>query len=264
MRAGTFTQRYFQRNIDTLTGEDFKAMLEELYEKKESSDLLDEMAECVQGPKQKEKQYIVQMFELRDHIMEVTQSEEEPLAEAFVQKKMIRAISVGLRRDTVRLEMKRVLKDPKISDRNVMKELNEIVAREEENRRKMEKGGRSANVNSLQQQFHDSRDDQDKKPKPETTPKPDPQLNRIETQLGQLSVTMSELAAGKADVEERLKRLEGKFLENEKKSGFSGNRNAGNRNDFPRCSACQPDRLYCTHCAKCGEPGHKQKDCPKN
>ena len=140
MKAGTFTQRYFQRNIDTLTGEDFKAMLEELYEKKESSDLLDEMAECVQGPKQKEKQYIVQMFELRDHIMEVTQSEEEPLAEAFVQKKMIRAISVGLRRDTVRLEMKRVLKDPKISDRNVMKELNEIVAREEENRRKMERG----------------------------------------------------------------------------------------------------------------------------
>ena len=155
--------------------------------------------------------------------------------------------------------MKSVLKDPKISDRIVMKELNEIVAREEENRRKMEKGGRSANVNSSQQQFHDSRDDQDKKPKPETTPKPDPQLNRIETQLGQLSVTMSELAAGKAEVEKRLKRLEDKFLENDNKPSF-----AGNRNDFPRCSACQPDKKFCTHCAKCGESGHKRKDCPKN
>ena len=261
MKAG-YTRKYFQRNIDTLSVNDFKAMLEELYGKKESSDLLDEMAESVQGPKQKEKEYIVQMFELRDHIREVTQSEEEPLGEAFVQKKMIRAISVGLRRDTVRLEMKSVLKDPQISDRNLLKELNEIVARDEENRKKMDKGGgRNANVNSLQQS-HDSRDEKDTKLKPETTPKPsDTQLNRIETQLGQLSVTMVELAAGKADVEERLKRLEGKFLENEKRAaGFAGNRYA----EFPRCEACAPDRKHCTHCAKCGESGHKRKECPKN
>ena len=267
MKAGSCTRRYFERNIDNLGGTDFMAMLEELYEKKESSDLLDEMAKCVQGSKQKEKQYVVQMFELRDHILEVTQSEDEPLAEAFVQKKMIRAISVGLRRDTVRLEMRNVLKDPKISDRNLMKQLNEIVARDEENRRKMDndKNGRTtsyqnrnAKVNSLSDNCRDA----DVRSKEESTSKvPDPQLSRIETQLGQLSVTMSELAEGKADVEARLKRLEGKLLDNERKPGGQG----GNRNvHFPKCATCERERKYCTHCTKCGEADHKRKDCPKN
>ena len=260
MKAGSCTRRYFERNVDNLSGTDFMAMLEELYEKKESSDLLDEMAECVQGSKQKEKQYVVQMFELRDHILEVTQSEDEPVSDAFVQKKMIRAISVGLRRDTVRLEMRNVLKDPKISDRNLMKQLNEIVARDEENRRKMEndKNGRttssqnrSAKVNSLSDNCQEE----------STSKVPDPQLSRIETQLGQLSVTMSELAEGKADVEARLKRLEGKLLDNERKAGGQG----GNRNvHFPKCATCERDRKYCTHCTKCGASDHKRKECTKN
>ena len=260
MKAGSYTRRYFERNIDSLKGEDFMAMLQELYVKKQSSDLLDEMAECVQGPQQKERQYIVQMFELRDHILEVTQSEDEPLAEAFVQKKMIRAISVGLRRDAVRLEMRNVLKDPNVSDRKLMEELNEIVARDEENRRKMDKGksSRNANVNSLQRSIQ-SQDDS--KPKEEAISKcQDSQLNRIESQIGQLSVTMSELAAGKAEVEERLKRLEGKMFELEKKPGQGGNRSG----PFPKCAPCEREKKYCTHCAKCGASDHKRKDCTKN
>ena len=49
------------------------------------------MAECVQGPKEKESDYIVKMFDMRDHIKEVNALEEEPLGDTFVQKKMIRA-----------------------------------------------------------------------------------------------------------------------------------------------------------------------------
>ena len=56
-----------------------------------------------------------------------------------MQKKMIHAISVGLRRDVVRLEMMNSLNDAKISDSKLLKELHEVVTRDTENRKKMEK-----------------------------------------------------------------------------------------------------------------------------
>ena len=98
MKAGSHTRRYFERNVNVWDQDEFMEMLQLVYTKKESSQLLDTMAESVQGPAEEEKKYVLRMFELRDNIMEVTATEDEPLAQTFVQKKMIRAISVGLRR----------------------------------------------------------------------------------------------------------------------------------------------------------------------
>ena len=132
-----------------------------------------------------------------------------------------------------------------------------FLSLDDKNGRTTSNQNRNAKVNSL------SDNCQEVRPKEESTTKvPDPQLSRIETQLGQLSVTMSELAEGKADVEARLKRLEGKLLDNERKTGGG---QGGNRNvHFPKCATCERDRKYCTHCTKCGAADHKRKECTKN
>ena len=31
-----------------------------------------------------------------------------------------------------------------------------------------------------------------------------------------------------------------------------------------KCANCEQNKLFCTHCAKCGKDGHKRKDCPEN
>ena len=85
------------------------------------------MCECVQEQTQKEKTYVLHMMDLRNHINEVTKNEEEPLGETFIQKRMIRPISVGLQKDTVRVELKSVLKDPLISDEKLSREVNQVV-----------------------------------------------------------------------------------------------------------------------------------------
>ena len=69
---------------------------------------------------------------------------------------------------------------------------------------------------------------------------------------------MCDMAKGKSEVEERLKRLETRLLAG---GGAGGVGSA--RRDFPRCDACAPGRLHCTHCKNYGESGHKYKDCPK-
>jgi hypothetical protein len=33
---------------------------------------------------------------------------------------------------------------------------------------------------------------------------------------------------------------------------------------FVKCDTCESVFEWCTHCNKCGESGHKRKDCTKN
>jgi hypothetical protein len=256
MKGGSEIRRYFERKVDQFDEDEFMEMLELWYTEKEASELMDAMSACVQGPKETAKKYVVKMFEKRDHIMEVTAKEEDPLAQSYVQKKMLRAISVGLRRDVVRLQLINVLSDPKISDAKIMKELEGITTRDVENRTKMEKSGGKASVNSLQDHtggnamFNGSRD-------PVQQPQTMDAISRIEKQLGQMSVTMCDMASGKSDVEKRLKRLESLLAD-----GYAG----GARRKFPKCEKCEVEKKFCTHCSNCGESGHKNKDClkPKN
>ena len=48
--------------MDQLDEEDFMEMLELWYTKKETSELMDTMSQCVQGPKETEKKYVVNML----------------------------------------------------------------------------------------------------------------------------------------------------------------------------------------------------------
>ena len=146
IKAGTSIRRYFERNAENFTEETFKSMLEELFQKKESHDLVEEMCERVQAVDQNELEYVIDMLELRDNIMKVTEKEDEPLGPKHVQRKMLRAISVGLRKDTVRLELKDILKDHTITDHKLMAEVNAVVARDTENRKKMGKGRIAVNA----------------------------------------------------------------------------------------------------------------------
>ena len=99
MKTG-FTRVYFEGKADEFTHEEFMDMLREVYDRKLSSDLMDDMGSCIQKSDQKERQYVLEMLGKRDHILKVTESEEEPLSKKAVQKKMLHAMSVGLRKES--------------------------------------------------------------------------------------------------------------------------------------------------------------------
>ena len=145
MKPG-FTRTYFEGKADQFSHDEFMEMLQEVYSRKLSDELLDEMGDCAQGPNQKEGEYVVAMFARRDHIMKVTEKEEEPLTWKQVQRKMLHAISVGLRKATIRVMLSPILQDLDVKDSVLLKKVNDTVTWDKENEKRM---GDDASVQSL-------------------------------------------------------------------------------------------------------------------
>ena len=87
------------------------------------------------------------MMAFRDNIVTCTREEDHPLGEALVQKRFFHALFVGLKKDTIRLSLGSLLKMGNVEDDVLMKEVNEAVACDKENRKKT-KGGKAMS-NSL-------------------------------------------------------------------------------------------------------------------
>ena len=93
-------------------------------------------------------------------------------------------------------------------------------------------------------------------PRSETNSK----LDELVLQMQSMNANMTELAKSRKEemdeMREKIKNLEKKI------SGVDGTRR---RFEYPKCKKCQDEnKNYCSHCAKCGESGHRQRDCPKN
>ena len=292
MKTGT-TRRYFEGQADTFTEETFMTMLRELYDRKLSTELVDDMCQCIQKPEQKEKDYVVEMFGLRDNIMKVTKSEEEPLTARYVQKRMMRAISVGLRRATVRVELSSVFKNTSMTDADVLKQVNEVVAWDKENRKKM---GDKVEVHALEtvekpknSNLRGARVRSDSTASTTTTTKEKDNcredvlvalVQKLETQLETQGNNLQQLQTQmntymNAYHSKDRNKGDGNVGGGSNGDGGGGNSgvggnggNSGNNKKkhpfFLKCEYCQINGKYCTHCSTCGESGHKRHQCPKN
>ena len=294
IKAGTVTRGYFERKAHTLTHQEFLKTLRTLYDNSDTNDLVDEMIERVQEKGETEKEYLMAMFELRDNINEVTQGDEEPLGKKFVQKRMLRAISVGLRKDTVRLEMQDSLKDVKKSDNQLLAEVKEVVSRDTENKKKMKRGG--VNVNALSG-FSDNEGeprsrslDRGKGNRKTRSRSVDENLTRSREHPSSterrvafneplrrkddqsIASVLAIVNVLQTDLQEHTKTVAALQKQVADLMAFISNHiNPDNppptlkpKQPFLRCTNCEATKSFCTHCTKCNESGHKRFNCPKN
>ena len=119
-----------------------------IYNVKDSTTLLDEMVNSSQEPTESEINFILRMMGFRDNIITLTREEDCPLSDDLVKRRFFHAVSVGLK-DTIRLELEHVLKDVKITDEDLLKEVSQVVTRDDENRKKTKivKGAASNRLN---------------------------------------------------------------------------------------------------------------------
>ena len=215
---------------------------------KDADKMLDDMKACSQEPTQTEIDFLTQMCTFRDNILAMTKQEEHPKNEATVKKKFFHALAVGFKKDTIRLMLAPVLKRGDLDDDELMKEVNDAVDADIENKKKT-KGGKSAAANSL---LIDS-DVVEKVPVSSVPVSPENSL--ILQELAKLSGSLQELSG----LKEHVKQLEGR-VNNIFNSGLINNPLVQR---FIKCKSCEDARVFCTHYALCGESGQR-RDCPKN
>ena len=243
IQVGSSLKRYLEGQ-GRLSFVDFKGILKWHYNVKDSATLLDEMVCSVQEPKQKLLNYVLKMMALRDEILEVTKDEDCPLSEVWVKRRFTDSLLSGLRKPTIRLEMQALMKEEK-TDPVILKEVNLLMAKEEENAKKLGKSGVKGDVNSLGVDEVPAGWKEERKKDKE-------QQQKMENTLAVLTAQVQELTT-------HLKQIQ------DKSNGRQAN-NGANRGGqrFVKCDDCERDGKFCTHCRKCKEEGHKAYQCTKN
>ena len=146
-----------------------------------------------------------------------------------------------------------------------MKEVNDAVEADAENKKKT-KGGKSAAANNLTVESGVD--------VPVSSVAVGAE-NLILLELAKLNGTVKELSG----LKDNFKQLEcrvNSLSNNPPGSGPPGPPGSGSGpgsgqnnsnsvvNRYIKCKACEDAHVYCTHCSLCGESGHKRRTCPKN
>jgi hypothetical protein len=252
MKAGCSLRKYYEGRPG-ISEEKFMKILRSHYSVKDSATLLTELSNSVQGSSEKEMDFVLKLMGLRDNIMAVSREEGCPLNADKVRERFFHALSVGLKKDTIRLELLPLLKQRNLEDDELIAEVSLVVARDDENRSKTK--GKNAASNAI-----GGGDERSSSNTPRQAPQQtDKQKERDEVQA-EILKKVTELMSVKTEVGELAKRIDAL----EKKGAQGG----GNRNvqwKFPlKCKMCEAAKAFCTHCSNCGEGGHKRKDCTKN
>ena len=94
----------------------------------DSQEMLESMRKMKQEPTEKVVDYVRRVMAMRNQIIEANKEEEHDIGEIVVRKSCFTTISLGLRRDTVRLELRSHLKDINQDDDELLEEISQIAA----------------------------------------------------------------------------------------------------------------------------------------
>ena len=218
-------------------------MIRSRYQVKDSTTLLTELSNSAQEPKESESNYLFRLLCLKNLIVIVSRDEGIPISETMVNKKFFHALGVGLRKESIRLELQPTLNLEVAADEDLVDLLSKISARDAERRSKVRGVNAAANSLDIDAGLYD-----DCPTLPTNVSKEDAILAEVRN----LSVKMDELATVKTEVKILGKRMADyeRRLNNIEKGGKRGKQD--NKKFSMKCQACETAKIYCNHCAKCG------------
>lgn len=305
MKAGSSLRKYFESEGASLTEKEFRAMLRSYHEVEDSAELLTQMANSYQGDKaggdkEKEKDFVLRMLDMKKKIITMSKDEGCPLNEMKVRERFLHALGVGFKVDTVRLAVERVLNRKQLKDEELLREVCQVVARDAENRKKT-KLRKGADINSLDMVTDDDvelrntpkheilAEMKKMERKMEERKGPDDAilaaLKKMDVRMNEMSATRNdELAALKFELKEVKQELA--TCRNERggngggdrggarggagggrggfRGGYRGNTRDRQGNRYIKCAPCEEGNLFCTHCSICGSGDHRRRDCTEN
>ena len=215
-----------------------------------------------------EVDFLLRLGALRKTVLKLAKEEGAKLDDEMVSSSFRHALSVGIRRDVIRLQVNNILiANETIPDRELLRKVQLIMSMDKENQKT--KGQGSAGVNHVyldNKPQHLARKEDIPRLMPQRSEQ-DSKLDTLILELQSVNVNIDqERKDRRSDMDElrnRLDKLERKAATDDNRQDGSGQGNS-KRKFIPKCQNCEQQNLYCNHCAKCGEGGHKQRECTKN
>ena len=170
--------RQYLESAGRISFESFLQHIKNHYKLTDSSKMLTQLSGSVQAPNQNVQDYVAQLARLRNDIVTVSREEGNPLDPDMVRRRFLHALSVGVRKDTICLEIQGLLKNANITDEELGAEVQKIDAREEEHEAKME-AERKTTTNAMNVTDGNSQ--------------------KIMTELARISARLNEVTATKSD-----------------------------------------------------------------
>ena len=266
---GSSLRNYLESRVQT----DEKSLIRVLrshFNEKDSSTVFNDMSNCVQGASESELDFCLRAMSLRQKVVMLASEEGCPYDSQLIQKRFFHAIFTGLKHNNIRHELQHVLKEGKISDEDLLREISLTVANELEHSMKTKvKSPNTGFVNNIDSNLPEKTVVK-KKENPLLT-----EINKLSTQVNELSNMKKEIADLRHEIRS-YDNIKPSFPNNLSAEQFSPRQNsyskqnmspAGlysrqNRNRDFRCGNCkQSKNNYCNHCFQCGEAGHRRNQC---
>ena len=261
---------YLESKMD-MTDAEFMDTLRTHYNVKESTAVLSEMSSTCQGPNETEVDFCMRLMGMEQQVITMAAEEGHPIDRKWVRRTFYEAVSTGLRRETVRLQMQNTLRgaqvDYSLTDQALLKEIGFIVAKDKAHK---EKTGGTRKVDSKEvDAVIRGTGGGGSEGKNDDVSKILAALNKLTatqaTQMKELTVKVNELSTVKDEMKElksELSRCKSDKAECQQILKDVLNGNAQKKKwKFIKCDACTRTGAYCNHCSNCGRGDHKRRDC---
>ena len=261
MQSGSELGAWFETHPD-LEWDEFLEILRNHYQLENYGRMLMNLGKEFQKPNEEAIDFAYRMTRLRDDILAVAAHEKAVVERKMVQEQCLHGLSVGLRSNTIRMELRQVLSDQTIKDPVLFKEVTAAAKREKEYLLVQQEQQEAQSNACTAKKKHGSGN----ATTAAATTTEDKTSRAILAELQKLTASNEQLAAQMNARVSEMSVLKNDFEEFKKRFADNGGGGAANGGPFrPRvlkCPVCEVSGAYCKHCAHCGEDGHKIRNCP--
>ena len=229
-----------------------RKILRVFFQEQNASELYQQLLTTFQHPKETAQQFLLRILDTRNKVMFASREEgtEVQYSEQLVQGAFLKAFEIGLRDESLLINMRPSLRMRGVTDEDLMRLVNEMATVQAE--RKMKIGSSAARIHMLSTQ-------------PEArTPAMEQSLQ--ETQLQHAFAAIKEIKSQLSELKQNQVKVTPQVempSQNTRSQTLTGNKQS-----YPlsrKCFRCRDNGTTgrCLHCFSCGAYGHIKADCRK-
>ena len=252
-----------------LDEETFLEVLKVHYLEKNSNRVYNDMCGARQKASENEVEFLIRMCGLRKRVEKLSLEEGRPMEASLLRDSFFSSLATGFKQGAVRLELQGTLRNQALTDRELIKEVGFVVAKEQQHLLKSEGEKGVAFVDEVEVLNGGNRhggggSGGGGSKVPESRPVDHEILGAIKDLKVDVNRKLTKVQDDVQDLKTRVAQCEQRWVETATGGPVLP---VDQRNKKPykfiKCAKCEEEGSKCFHCTTCGLLGHKRDACPK-